>query len=124
FQKRSAGSADQLKDWRNTRRMRRAKTREPYANDSGLWIGAILGNIQRAQLEGNCLTLRRCQRCLLDYDLTSFSIVCRPAGLRKVGRLSRRVGLGRDLLKHENQGRDEKHCGSRFHFLLTPPLDD
>ena len=44
-QKRSPGTADQLKDWRDTSRMQRAKAREPYANDTGLWIRAILGYI-------------------------------------------------------------------------------
>src|SRR2546423_13623046 len=59
FQKRGTGTADQLKDRRDTSRMRRANARETYANDTGFWIRAILGYIQRTQLEGNCLAIRR-----------------------------------------------------------------
>src|SRR5205823_2316815 len=73
FQKRSAWTADQLKDWRDTSRMRRAKAREPYTNDAGFWIRAILGYEQRTQLEGKCFAIRRSQRCQFDYDLTGFS---------------------------------------------------
>src|SRR5882762_2111929 len=118
FQERSTWTADQLKDWRDTSRMRRAKAREPYANDAGFWIRAILGYVQRTQLEGNCLAIRRRQRPRFGYDLTGFSSGGRRVGaLRKVVVLPQHVGLGHDQRKNENQGRDEKHCSSRFHRL-------
>src|SRR5258706_143964 len=116
FQKGSAGTTVEVKGWRHASRMRRAKARESYANDTGLWISAILRYVQRTQLEGNCLAIRCRQRRRFDDDLAGFSITGgRVGALRKVRELPRWVGLGHDLRKNENQGRNEKLCSSRFH---------
>src|SRR5258706_6321664 len=118
FQKGSAGTTVEVKGWRHASRMRRAKARESYTNDTGSWIRTILRYVQRTQLEGNCLAIRCRQRRRFDDDLAGFSIIrIRLGTLRKLRGVPRFGGLGDNLRRNENKHRDEKHCGSGFHSL-------
>src|SRR2546423_2023217 len=108
-----------MKGRRDTSRMRWAESRESYADDAGFWIRAILGYVQRAQLEGNCLTSRRLQRRRFDDDITGLSTTgTRVGAWRGLWPLPRCGGLGHYLRKNKNHGRNKNYCSSRFHLSI------